>query len=716
MSDIIGRAALLLSFLIPLLTIHASDKSLTPLPSDTERQVLSLNGKWMYNPAPEPNFWRSTLTDGWSAVKLPGTAKPSKRHSGDAGLRRNFFVPERWRGQTVMLRAERIVCPVSIWVNGRLAGERHTGGKPFEHDVTAMLNPGAINEIALSLATSGGDVVPLDGNLSLFAVAPVNIAGLKITTDADADDKQATLNITADIRNGSKLPAEGADLRCTLADPSGAAVASRSFPAGKIAAGNTEELNVTLAVSDPSLWHPEHPYLYTLTCELSHDGKALHAVRRKVGLATTHIEHGIATINNRPVRLKGARIKSTDPKLLKELRHSNVNHIKLAGCAADDDFLRACDSLGMLATADGFTTAADAMHPSLLPSAASVAIDLTDCDIDEYTLWDIRKLYSPVAITLAENIRPDGYTTLALANNSDSSDLHDYRIIWSAGSSEGSINVDCLPGKSTRASFTIPWQGLKADTLEVRVETHDGLLTDSFAFPLRATTKRINSTDRQPTPMTFLEKSDAYIVTDGTVTFSVSKTNGLLSATCDTKNMMRGPQLMLSDSAQAENWVADHVEALPAKDRVTITVTGTYNGADGLYTYRIEPGGNLRVDADFRLTAGADCGDAALRFTTERLFDRQSWNRRSHLSGYPAGHPDADRGTSAPGSRAYESTKRDFREIILTDADSRRLTIVGDGRHEFRIERHRDLSMLTLSGYSPCAGIIRATAFFTIGK
>jgi len=133
------------------------------------RLRLDLDGEWQFKIDPldagEQQRWYLPQQKFDQTIRVPGCwqaqgiGSPSGilRHdySGNAWYRRVVRVPSDWGGRRITLRIGGALRVVTAFVNGQPAG-RHDGmSAPFAFDVTAQVQPGADNVIALRVANPG---------------------------------------------------------------------------------------------------------------------------------------------------------------------------------------------------------------------------------------------------------------------------------------------------------------------------------------------------------------------------------------------------------------------------------------------------------------------------------------------------------------------------------------------------------------------------------
>lgn len=351
---------------------------LSPLPVKVEKQKVPLAGNWQFSPSPEKEFWKKGSVGNWKNIEVPGewVMQGFEVEKGKAaGYFRTFTVPSSWKGQRVKLRCNGIYSDSRIYINGKEAGSHLGGFTAFELDVTELVQTGKENRIAVSVisesladSTSSASqyaVHPLGGisrDIYLFALPEVNLSMFHATTSFDSLYTDAVLQTDVEVTNESSAAMSGLTLSFTLKDANGKEVQLKqnSRPVQQIAAGATEKTAVSFDVAKPEKWDAEHPYLYTLTCQLKDGKNVLHETVRRVGFRQVEVRGNQMFVNNMPIKLRGIchhevmplRGRSVNDDMWRKdvelFRRGNVNYFRTSHYPPDEALLEACDELGML--------------------------------------------------------------------------------------------------------------------------------------------------------------------------------------------------------------------------------------------------------------------------------------------------------------------------------------------------------------------------------
>ncbi len=296
----------------------AQDATTAAVASDT--RIVSLNGSWQF---------RLDDDSAWRAVEVPHTwqTEPATaEYMGAAWYKRTFDVPVQWRGGVVRVEFEAVFHSAVVTVNGREAGSHaRKGYTAFTLDISHLLRYGAANEILVRVDNSFDDAMLPRGRSSdwthdggiyrpvqLLVTPPVYIERLDVDAEPAADGKTAAVEVTVVARNAGTNPWSGT-IGFEAREKSSGSLAIEKAAAATVtlAAGETREVKLPAAtLTNPSLWHFDHPHLYELRAALgSHSFRATFGVRR------IETRNGAFFLNGERVRLIGVeRMAGSNPE------------------------------------------------------------------------------------------------------------------------------------------------------------------------------------------------------------------------------------------------------------------------------------------------------------------------------------------------------------------------------------------------------------------
>ena len=170
-----------------LLASFLSMSASNPLTKNSER-AIDLAGIWKFAMGDEPNYndhvmlpgsmltndkgvdvsvntqWTGSLYDSSyffnpymekyrkeGEMKFPFFLTPTKHYVGNAWYSRQFYVPAHMKGQRLTLFLERPHIETTVFINGKEVGHQMSLSTPHVYDVTAYINAGESNNIAIKV-------------------------------------------------------------------------------------------------------------------------------------------------------------------------------------------------------------------------------------------------------------------------------------------------------------------------------------------------------------------------------------------------------------------------------------------------------------------------------------------------------------------------------------------------------------------------------------
>ena len=328
---------------------------------------LCLDGKWSVRRGPvlkEVAELVTADTVDWAVVEQPGVvcrADPNvqpadilhwdrryMRHISDddgAVLRRRMPVPADWAGRQIHLRLDGVYPACDVYVNGRLLASHRSGLTACAVDCGDLAAPGHELDVAVVLVRRypgqeidmprhSSDYAGLHGSVWLIALPPVHIAGHTLLTGLAKDLCGARLAGSVELVNPSTGTVGELELRLYDGDVLTASTQRKvSCPNGP------STVALDLALSNPRLWHAEHPHLYRAELLWRCHGKE-QVLTWRCGFRRLEVIEGRPLCNGTPLKLRGVNHLSIHPQhglhtpekwlrqCLELMRKANVNAIR----------------------------------------------------------------------------------------------------------------------------------------------------------------------------------------------------------------------------------------------------------------------------------------------------------------------------------------------------------------------------------------------------
>ncbi|KAH7103686.1 beta-galactosidase [Auriculariales sp. MPI-PUGE-AT-0066] len=312
-----------------------------------ERFKYNFNPSWKLHVGEVTGGEAVDLDDSeWSNITLPHAWNEddafhvdiSSLSTGIAWYRKHFKIPST--DAKVFLEFEGIRHGGDFYLNGDFIGRSENGVMAFGFDVSNVVINGQDNIIAARIdnawnyhevatgstyqwsdknfyANYGGinKNAYLHATSKLYQTLPLysnlNTTGVYVfASDIDIAAKTATVTVEAEVRNEFDT-SQDLELQVKVSDLDGKHVSSfqETF---SVAAGETQVLKTSSALSDLHFWSWGYGYLYTIETSLVVDGNAVDIVKTVTGFRKTSFESGEFTLNNRVLQVKGYAQRTTN--------------------------------------------------------------------------------------------------------------------------------------------------------------------------------------------------------------------------------------------------------------------------------------------------------------------------------------------------------------------------------------------------------------------
>lgn len=271
--------------------------------TDATIDTLSLNGTWQIE-----------IDDKTGTVQVPGVWEmQGYPHEAERAIyRREIDVPDTWQNRRIAVAFGAVSYHVEVRVNGQEVGQHIGLWTAFELDVTGAIRCGENNVIELHI------IKPTDGNEGTYPFRNVLVGftpyvsgtfgGVWQDVTLIARDFPAWQNVLVqpDWRSGSvTISATLADVPANVTAQAVIVDASGETVAETMAQLTDSGVKLTLNVTEPALWHPDHPYCYRLSLRLMHGDDVLSVSERRFGFRELGSDGDQLLLNDEPYFLRG---------------------------------------------------------------------------------------------------------------------------------------------------------------------------------------------------------------------------------------------------------------------------------------------------------------------------------------------------------------------------------------------------------------------------
>ena len=359
----------------------------------TYRQNIQFNTGWQFQRCADGNEVGLPIDPkAWEPVTLPHTPRIEPCYvrfpwQGICWYRREIHPDASWRGRRVTLSFGAGMQQAEVYIDGRLATSNVGGYLPFTVDLTSHFEFGRPTIVEVRLDNRDTDQFPpgkptedLDffysGGLYRGAtllvtdelhvtdplLANVEAGGGVFVTYETVSSEKATVRIKTHVANEGVGVARSCVVRSRIINDKGAVVASTQAQPLMIPGGGSHQFQQSVDVEKPCLWHPDHPYLYTLETIVEREGVVVDCVSSRIGIRTVEVGKRLK-LNGKELRIFGTNRHQEYPFIgyalapnchrrdAVKIKEAGLNFVRLAHYPNDPAFLDACDELGILVQA-----------------------------------------------------------------------------------------------------------------------------------------------------------------------------------------------------------------------------------------------------------------------------------------------------------------------------------------------------------------------------
>ncbi len=357
---------------------------------DDARVELDFNKGWSFSlEADEASFLKGYDDSAWEKVDLPhdfsmeqgfsetGTEAESGNIPGGTGWYRKWFnLYDYYSGDRIILNFDGAYQHTYVYVNGQYVGENHYGYNSFSFEISDYLicSNTSLNLIAVKVVNDipssrwySGSGIYRDVTLTLTSPTHVSLYGPQITTPG-IENGDGTAEATIEVHNSSAISRK-ITVEATVLDSNHNAVSETATSSVITVPAKTEKAVVLKPeVSNPKLWSPDDPNLYTLkTVIKSESGELLDEYHTTFGYRyiSWDADNGFS-INGEYTKLKGVSLHHDQGALgavqeyeslyrqLVILKEMGCNAIRTTHNTASRVLLELCNELGIFVMEEFF--------------------------------------------------------------------------------------------------------------------------------------------------------------------------------------------------------------------------------------------------------------------------------------------------------------------------------------------------------------------------
>jgi beta-galactosidase len=252
-----------------------------------------------------------------------------------------------------------------VFVNGKSLGIYPYGYSSFSYDLSPYLEFGNQNVIAVRVDNSqqvnsrwysGSGIYR---HVWMMVTDPVHVKqwGVAITTP-DVTSSKATVQLKTKVKNETSAT-QSIILKTLLWNKN--KQAGNNQTRIELAANSEKEITQTITVSDPLLWTPETPHLYSAQVQVIKNKKIVDDTKTNFGIRSIKFTSNNGfQLNGKAVKLNGgcvhhdngslgaAAFDRAEERKVELLKTAGFNAVRTSHNPPSEAFLNACDRLGLL--------------------------------------------------------------------------------------------------------------------------------------------------------------------------------------------------------------------------------------------------------------------------------------------------------------------------------------------------------------------------------
>jgi len=284
--------------------------------------------------------------------------------------RRDFEVPETWKGQRVFISLDGVKSATYLFINGKQVGMSKDSKTPARFDITDYVHAGK-NVVALEVyrwsdasyleCQDFWRISGIERDVYLYTQPQIRIFDFFVRSPLDNLYRDGLFSLAVDIRRHAEAYT-AYRLSCTLTDPTGKEVyaAAQSLADSDSHSGVTITTHFSTVVKEVRAWTAETPNLYTLYLNIiDPQGNTVETAVSKVGFRTVEIKNKQLLVNGQPILIKGVNLHEHNPKtghyvdaeLMKKdfdlFKKYNINTVRTSHYPQSELFYDLCDQYGI---------------------------------------------------------------------------------------------------------------------------------------------------------------------------------------------------------------------------------------------------------------------------------------------------------------------------------------------------------------------------------
>jgi hypothetical protein len=365
--------------------------------------------------------------------------------------------------------------------------------------------------------------------------------------------------------------------------------------------------------------------------------------------------------------------------------------------------------------------------------------------------YHVKKTYSPVKVYTNEIRLPiiGNEIILQAENRFDFTNFNELKIEWTLGSESGTVSPNILPHTYGAITISPNHQVNAGEFLVMKFTSPLGYLIDEYQISVGECLRQNISQNQEVEPLALTQVDSEIMVKGKTFLWIFDASNGTIKKAYKNGQQILsgGPSLMIlpltTGPCQTEyslsieplnntcsNWKINELITEETINGIVVKVNGSYNEANGTFSYTIDHNGNLQIDYLFTSTIDVNPRQWGLVFAVPRNVENLKWDRKGLYTTYPDNHIGRLKGEAIPfpfehisivkfgikpnwdwrfdsnelGSNDFRSSKDCIYEASLESKEGFGIRIDGKGTQTFRSFVHGESIQFLVTSFSTGGG------------
>ncbi len=349
--------------------------------------TVSFDEGWKFYLGDQSGAQNTSFNDsGWKSINVPhdwSVTLPfnqfSEAGSGggylDGGLgwyRKTFNLSQSSAEKKLFIQFDGVYMDSTVWLNGQQVCARPYGYTSFECDITSQAIVGGNNVLAVKVNNKlpssrwySGSGIYRHVWLKTVDSVRVGFTGTFVTTPT-VSASSADVDISVVVQNdsgGTKV----VTVENVVLDANGDEVERAASTSTTVSNNQSSEVKQSLTLTNPLLWSPKYPILYSVVTTLTVDGQVVDTYTTPFGVREFHLDANSGFwLNGEPLKLNGvclhhdlgalgaATNTRAIEKRLELLKLMGTNAIRTSHNPPSPEFLDLADRMGFLIMDEAF--------------------------------------------------------------------------------------------------------------------------------------------------------------------------------------------------------------------------------------------------------------------------------------------------------------------------------------------------------------------------